>query len=215
MNLKSKIIPALLTSSISELTDGIEKVSPYVDSIQIDVVDGYFAPYITCCPAPQIAAAEIDMPFEVHLMVEDPVAMLKGWRVAGAELVIGHIEKMPSQEEYVVKASELGLSVGLALSIETPVHALEQSLIASLDVVLLMAHEVGVQGSQFDDAVLQKIESLRHSYPHLNIEVDGGINEETIVKAFTHGANRFAVGSTITNSVDPKAEIAKLTALVV
>ncbi|PIZ47057.1 hypothetical protein CO180_04580 [candidate division WWE3 bacterium CG_4_9_14_3_um_filter_41_6] len=210
----TNIIPALLTNSISELTEDIDKVSDVVDLVQIDVVDGYFAPYITCCPAPQIAAAEIDMPYEVHLMVEDPITMLNGWRIAGAERVIGQIEKMPDQEAFVKKASDLGLGVGLALTLKTPISDIAPALVNSLDLVLLMAHEVGVQGVSFDDIVLEKISQLHTLYPNLIIEVDGGIDEETIVKAHNSGASRFAVGSTIINSDDPQAMIQKLASLI-
>jgi len=205
-----QIIPAFLTDSIEVLVDQVERVSPFVDKIHIDVLDGYFAPYITCCPAPQIAAVDFLVDYEVHLMVEDPKEQLMSWKKAGATRVIAHVEVLEDQESFVEMASSLGLEVGLALKVETDLDELSDSVASNLDSILLMAHEVGVQGAPFNDEVLLRIVDLRSRYEHVIIQVDGGLNEETLHMSFDAGANLFAVGSTIVESPKPEEVIASL-----
>lgn len=201
--LNYEIIPAILTDTLEELEDQVKAVSHIANSVQIDYVDGYFIPEITCCEAPLLHDIELDVPFEVHLMVEEPIDQIRSWAKAGAERAIGHIEQMSDQQEFVTAASELGLEVGLALKLETPLSKLQANLIPSLNVVLLMGHEVGVQGAGFDDRVLDKIAELRALYPSLSISVDGGINVATLPKARQAGANVFVAGSAIFTSQDP------------
>jgi ribulose-phosphate 3-epimerase len=147
-------------------------------------------------------------------MVEEPIYQVKGWHKAGAARIVGHIEEMEDQEMFVKLVSKLGVEVGLALNVSTPLSDLDMSLVSGLDVVLLMAHEIGMQGLPFDKAVLPKIQELRKRFPMLNIEVDGGVNAESIVWASEAGANYFAVGSDIFKAKDPKAHYDNLMMLV-
>ncbi len=212
--LTTKVIPAILTDTLRDFEGKVASVESFVDTIQIDYVDGYFAPEITCCEAKIIREVDILPQIEVHLMTEEPTDYIKDWYKAKASRLVGHIEEMEDQERFVTLTSKLGMEVGLALSIDTDLDDLDMTLVPSLNVVLLMAHEVGVQGAEFDDAVLDKIRTLRNRFPRLNIEVDGGINKETIVKAFEAGANYFAVGSDILDTDDPEAEYKALVDLV-
>lgn len=209
-----QVIPAILTDSIQHLEELADRVEGFVDYVQIDYVDGYFAPEITCCEARVIKEVEFVPNLEVHLMVEEPIKQVKGWYQAGAERIVGHIEEMEDQLEFVERVCKLGVEVGLALNLETSLDDLDVSIVPSLDVILLMAHPVGVQGVKFQPQVLAKIQGLRKRFPNLNIEVDGGINPETIVQADQAGANYFAVGSDIFNSKDPFQEYQKLVDLV-
>ena len=209
-----KVIPSILTDTLAHFEEQAQVLENFADYIQVDYVDGYFAPELTCCEAKVIREVDIACPLEAHLMVEDPMAQVRDWYKAGAARVIGHIEEMEDQVEFTELLSKLGLEVGLALSLDTPLSDLNYQIVGGLNVVLLMAHEVGVQGSPFHDEVLVKIKDLRNRYPHLNIEVDGGVNEHTILKAKEAGANYFAVGKDILAAKDPAAEYRKLLALI-
>lgn len=200
----NEIIPAILTDTLEDLEDKIELVEPFFDTVQIDYVDGYFAPQLSCCEAPQIATLDTPISLEVQLMIESPDLNVEEWLKVGADRLVGHIEKMGSQRSFVQTVSNAGLEVGLGLNIETDLSELNKALIDSLDVVLLMAHEVGVGGKIFDPAVLDKVQLLRGIHPKLNIEVDGGVNLENAQELFDAGANILAVGSAIFEAKHPE-----------
>lgn len=209
-----KVIPTVLTDTIESLEEQVSRVESFVDYVQVDYVDGYFAPELTCCEAKLIREVEFLTALEVHLMVEEPIMQVKDWYKAGADRIIGHIEEMEDQQEFVAAVTGLGIEVGLALKLTTPLEDLDHSIVDGLDVVLLMAHEVGVQKAPFDDMVLPKIKGLRERYPNLNIEVDGGVNHDTISKVLDAGANLFAVGSDIFGDDDPRESYEELVKLI-
>ncbi len=209
-----KVIPAILTDTLNHLEEEVKRVENFADFVQVDYVDGYFAPEITCCEAKIIREVDILPSLEVHLMVEEPIHQVKEWFKAGASRIVGQIEEMDEQLDFVTYVSKMGLEVGLALNLETPITDLDFDVVEGLNVILLMAHEVGIQGSPFRRDVLKKVTDLRSRYPHLNIEVDGGINKDTITDALRAGANYFAVGSDIFNAKNPQAEYDLLLSLV-
>lgn len=197
------VVPAILTTDIEELRRQVRLVEGAADFVQIDFTDGYFVPEITCCEAPMVQSVSLETPFEVQLMAEEPIDLVEGWVKAGAQRIIGHIEEMTDQEAFVEAVSRSGCAVGLALNVETPVEALDGFLVPNLDVILVMGHEVGVQGSEFDRSALKKIGILRSRYPNIEIEIDGGMTKDTILDAKEAGANTFVVGSAIFGSENP------------
>jgi len=209
-----KVIPAILTDTLDDFENKLEQIDQVADMVQIDYVDGFFAPELTCCEARVIREVETLALLEAHLMVEQPINQVEDWYQAGAERIVGHIEEMEEQLEFVEAVNAFGVEVGLALNLETPLGDLHPDVVEGLDVVLLLAHEAGVQGAKLDRAILPKISELRRQYPSINIEVDGGVNEETIVDVLNAGANYFAVGSEIFDADDPAAEYQKLVELV-
>lgn len=210
-----QIIPAILTDDVDDFEGKLKAVEDLVDRVQIDYVDGYFSPEVSCCEAHVIREINSDIPLEVQLMVVDPASQVDAWAEAGVERIIGHIEEMEDQVEFVEEVSEHGLSVGLALNLDTPLSALDTSLLPSLDVVLLMAHEVGVQGGvALDEAIYERIQSLREIDPHIDIEIDGGVNEQNAKKLVDAGATILAVGSDIFAADDPVQAIEELRAAV-
>lgn len=205
--MKKEIIPAILTDTLVDLKDKIRLVEDYAATIQIDYVDGYFAPELTCCEASVITTIETKAFLEVQLMMEAPDARAQEWIDAGVGRLIGHIEKMRDQEKFVTQVSNAGIEVGLGLKLETPLEKLKPHLIDSLDVVLLMAHKVGVSGSKLDTAIYPKARALRKIYPNLNIEVDGGVTLQNAPRLFGAGANWLAVGSGVFNQDDPRVAL--------
>ncbi|NTV30529.1 hypothetical protein HGA91_00925 [candidate division WWE3 bacterium] len=210
-----KIIPAILVQTVEEFIAQFRQVEQETDTVQLDYIDGRFAPIRTCCDADLLGEFEIAPQLEIQLMVENPLIYVDEWIQAGAKRLIGHIEHMPDQDDFVNQIVTSGVEAGLALNIETPLDMLKPELIEHLDVVLLMAHEIGIQGAQFNLAVLDKIRTLRNSYPHLNIEVDGGLNEESIISARNAGANFFAVGSGIFAQAHPAQALRHLQEVIV
>ncbi len=203
------IIPSILTDTLDDLKKKLKLVEPFVDTAQIDYVDGYFAPQLSCCEAPIIAELDTPLFLEIHLMMQAPEDDTQSWVETGTGRLIGQIEEMANQKAFVEAISDAGIEVGLGLNLETKLDQLDYSLLDSLDVVLLMAHEVGVSGEKFKPQVLEKVTKLRQEYPRLNIEVDGGINTENAAQIFDAGANWLVVNSAIFEAENPELAIEK------
>ncbi len=215
-----EIIPSPGTENkdFSEIEKKIELVKPFVKTIHIDVIDGKFANNTTFAdPAPFVKYTKIlpsgkrgqligeeGLVFEVHSMVEDPIKHIKTWANAGFQRFIGHIEKMPSQEAFVAEAQLYG-EVALAIDKQTPVDAIKVPF-ADLDALLVMTIQAGFSGQTFEEALLEKVKKIRVGNPDLPIEVDGGLNDETIAVAAESGANRFVATSFLFNLQTPEAQ---------
>lgn len=211
----NQIIPTILTADLDSFEDELEAIEDVADWVQIDYVDGFFSPEVSCCEAHLIREIETDVHLEVQLMVVDPISQVKAWAEAGVERIIGHIEEMDDQQAFVERVSSFGLGVGLALNIDTSLRKFDEELIPSLDMVLLMAHEVGIQGGlELDEAVYERIEYFRDLDDELDIEIDGGVNETNVVALKEAGATMFAVGSGIFAADDPVAAFHQLEELV-
>jgi pentose-5-phosphate-3-epimerase len=161
-----QIIPAINTSNPEEVLNLISKLGEIVlpngyplENVQIDVNDGTFENIKTITPE-RLAEADTKLEFDYHLMVSDPSFWVERCIRGQAERVIGHIEKMQDQLEFVEKATELGVKVGFALDIDTPISRIEGSLLTSIDVILLMAYHAGAGGKQLEERVFEKIEEL-------------------------------------------------------
>ncbi|KKU47643.1 MAG: Ribulose-phosphate 3-epimerase [Candidatus Woesebacteria bacterium GW2011_GWF2_46_8] len=195
-----EIIPAILTNDIREIEEKLSRAEGIVKRIQIDIIDGVFAANRTIDPS-FLENIETDLDLDFHLMTKDPTSWVERAVRGGAERIIGQIEEMADQVEFVGKVAEVGLSVGLAIDLETPVSALDPTIITNLDVVLVMAVKAGFGGQKFDERALNKIKQLdelrvRDDTP-FRICVDGGITEENIKKVVKTGADEVAIGSRI------------------
>ena len=143
-------------------------------------------------------------------MVEEPINYLPRLSSAGFKRYLGHIERMSNQIEFVASGELLG-SVGLALDLKTPISEIKVPL-DDLDQVLLMSVMAGKSGQTFDNSIIEKIRSLRSKYLG-NIEIDGGINDQTILFAKTASANTFCVTSFLFKE-NPKEQFRILQSLV-
>jgi len=178
----------------------IELTRPFAKTIHIDVVDGIYAPNTTFADPAPFANLAKDFILEVHLMVDEPVKQLKKWADAGFRRFIGHIEKMSDQAEFVAEAELLG-EVALALDKQSSIDDIKVPL-DDLDALLVMTIQAGFSGQKFEEELLTKVKKLREKTA-LPIEVDGGINAETIQVAAAAGANRFVATSFIFSHEDP------------
>lgn len=212
---KVEIIPAIMPKSFEDLNKKYSLVKDFVNTVQIDVMDGKFVPSKNWPYTDDIqgkALDKINFDFEVDLMVEKPEAVVEGWIQAGAKRVIIHIESTENIEEVFLKIPS-DVEVGIALNTTTPNEEI-YSLIEKIDFVQFMGIEkIGYQGQAFDERVLEKIASLREKYSRVIISVDGAVNLETAPKLIKAGTNRLAVGSAIFNSSNIKETIKQLSSV--
>jgi len=196
----SLIVPSVLPADLSRLGEecrGLEAAG--VDRIQWDVMDGRFVPNLTFGPD-VIASARglVDVPFEAHLMVDDPDRMLDRYVAAGCELVIVHAEACARLHRTLTRIHELGARSGVALNPSTPASAVAHVL-AETDLVLVMTVNPGFGGQAYIPAVEPKIRELRTligaSGYEIELEVDGGITDRTIGGAAAAGADVLISGS--------------------
>ncbi len=186
------IIPGILEKDFSEIEKKIELVKDFAKIIHIDIIDGKFAPNATFLDPKPFEKYTKDIFFELHMMVEDPVNYLEPFAASGFKRFLGHIEKMSSQEEFVAKGELYG-EVGLVLDADTPFDSLKVSL-EDLDCVLIMGVRAGFSGQVFMPEVLEKVKKIKEKMP-VPVEIDGGIDDSSIVKAYNAGIERFVTTS--------------------
>ena len=189
-----RIIPGILEKDWPAIELKIQQVLPFANAIHIDLIDGKFAPNTTFLDPAPFKKYTYDIPFELHMMVDEPINFLDSWADAGFQRFIGHIEKMSDQVEFVAKAQLLG-EVGLGVDQDSQLDAIEVPF-SDLDVLLFMTVKAGASNQEFVEKNLDKIKSAREK-SFIPIEVDGGINDQTILKAKENGAERFVATSFI------------------
>ncbi len=211
----NEVIPSPGTENKNweEIEQRLSRIKPFAKSVHIDVLDGKFAPNTTFSDASKFSEFTKETLFEVHLMVENPLQYLKEWADAGFRRFIGQIEKMPDPIEFVAQGQLLG-EVGLAIDGQTGLDVLDNINLNDLDCLLIMTINAGFSGQEFQPERLDKVREIKERYPYLTIEVDGGINETTIIEAKKAGASRFVTTSTLYEADDISEEFNKLTSLI-
>lgn len=203
----NRIIPGILEKDWVEIDKKIEKILPFSKTIHIDLIDGKFAENSTFIDPKPFSKYAKDVYLELHMMVEEPINYLKPWADAGFKRFIGHVEKMSDQIEFVAQAQILG-EVGLAVDESTPLDAIKVSF-DDLDVLFFMTVKAGASGQTFEEECLEKVRKAREK-TNIPIEVDGGVNDKTIIQAKDAGVSRFVVTSFIFQSQDPEVQYKKL-----
>ncbi|KAF0820317.1 Ribulose-phosphate 3-epimerase [Bacillus sp. ZZV12-4809] len=210
-----KIAPSILSADFSKLGEEIKDVERGgADYIHVDVMDGHFVPNITIGPLIVDAIRPVTkLPLDVHLMIEDPDSYIEAFANAGADYITVHAEACKHLHRTVHFIKSLGVKAGVVLNPATPVNMLEH-VIEDIDMVLLMTVNPGFGGQKFIPAVLPKISAVKELADskglNIEIEVDGGVNEETAQLCIEAGANVLVAGSAIYNQKDRAAAIAAL-----
>lgn len=202
-----KIAPSILSADFARLGDEIIKIDKAgADLVHVDVMDGHFVPNITIGP-PIIKALRrvTNLPFDVHLMMEDADKYIENFVEAGADIITVHAEASFHLHHIIQKIKQLGIKASVALNPATSIQAIEWVL-EDLDMVLIMSVNPGFGGQKYIEATTQKIKALRDILISrdlkLDIEVDGGIGIDNISEITRAGANVIVSGSTIFNSPD-------------
>mmetsp|Transcript_37265 Transcript_37265/g.49117 ORF Transcript_37265/g.49117 Transcript_37265/m.49117 type:complete len:294 (-) Transcript_37265:473-1354(-) len=205
-----KIGPSILAADMSRMAAEAQRILDCgADYIHLDVFDGHFCENLTFGP-PVVKCLRghvKDAILSVHLSVTHPDRWIDAMADAGADVFTFHIEAEGDPAAIIKKIKVSGMLAGCAVAPSTPV---EQVLpyAQDLDLILLMTVEPGFGGQNFQYKVLEKVKKLRELYPELILEVDGGLNLETVPVAAGAGANWFVSGTTIFNAANPSKVIA-------
>ncbi len=209
-----KIAPSILSADFSNLKDEIKKIENSADLIHIDVMDGVFVPNITIGPVVIKSIRKVtELPFDVHLMIEEPERYIKDFAEAGADIITVHFEASKHLHRTIEKIKSLGKLAGVSINPATPVEFLNE-ILEYVDLVLIMSVNPGFGGQKFINSSLKKIKKLKELINSLRlkplIEVDGGITVENVKLVKEAGAQIIVAGSTVFNSNNYSETIEKL-----
>lgn len=211
------IYPAILTDSLETFAQqlAVVKAQRQAQVVHVDVIDGYFTDNLTITPMDLIDLDFGQLQLDFHLMTEEPLAfaeeVINYLEYLPVRSVIGQVEKMTSQLDFVELLSSRGIGAGLALDLFTPEEEIADAILRKLSIVQLMAIEAGEQGRQFDQSVLKKLEAVstraHQLNPELEIIIDGGVKLETLPGLKTYQPGGVAVGSALWQSPEPQAAL--------
>lgn len=200
-----KIAPSILSADFAKLGSEIKEVEAGgADWIHVDVMDGHFVPNITIGPLiVEAIKPHTSLPLDVHLMIEEPDLYVEQFARSGADLISVHVEASKHLHRTIHHIKDLGVKAGVVLNPATSLREID-IVLPDVDMVLLMTVNPGFGGQSFISSVVPKIRELRNmlndrGLNHVDIEVDGGINEKTIRACVDAGANVFVAGSAIFN----------------
>ncbi|MCM8757915.1 MAG: ribulose-phosphate 3-epimerase [Candidatus Omnitrophica bacterium] len=207
-----KVAASILSADFSRLAEEIKRAEKAgVDLIHIDVMDGNFVPNITI--GPQVVKdirKTTELPFDVHLMIKEPLRYIDDFISAGSDMLTVHIETVSKNDikELKNKLFKKNIKLGISLNPATPLDRITP-ILKDVDFVLVMTVNPGFGGQKFISWVVPKIKKLRKIYKGI-ISVDGGINEKNAKSLASIGVDIFACGSYIFNSKDPVKAIKNL-----
>jgi len=208
--MKIKIATSILSTDKNNLQNDINSLERSADFIHIDVMDGKFVPPIYSAYE-EIKNIKTKISKDVHLMVEHPLTdkYIDNYVSAGAEIISIHQECKDDINKVLNHIKLSGVKSAIAFNPSTPLEKIKQYL-EKIDMVLIMSVNPGYSGQKFMLEVLNKAKELRKLKPNLDIEIDGGIDEYTIIKAAKAGVNIFVSGSYIFRQADRSAAINEL-----
>lgn len=212
-----KIAPSLLSCDFSKMGEEIKRMDVCgADWMHLDVMDGHFVPNITFgAPVIKTVRGYTDKPFDVHLMISDPLKYADDFIDAGADIITFHIECDSDIQQTIDKIKSRDVKVGLVVKPNTPASTVFPYL-KDLDLVLVMTVEPGFGGQSFMADMLPKVAEIKAEAKKLGIEmpveVDGGIGAETIAKAASAGVDICVAGTAVFKAEDAAKAIAELRA---
>ena len=204
-----RIAPSILSADFAKLGEEIKSVEAAgADWIHVDVMDGRFVPNITMGPIVVEAARQAtSLPLDVHLMIENPDRFIPDFIAAGADFISVHVETCTHLNRTIQLIKESGAKAGVVMNPATPTQTI-QWVLEAIDYVLIMSVNPGFGGQQFIPSSLDKIRELKtaiqSSGVSVSIQVDGGVNKDTIKDIAIAGADIFVAGSAIFGSDDYK-----------
>lgn len=208
-----KISPSILSSDYGNLSSELKRMEACgADMLHIDVMDGHFVPNITLgAPIVKCIRKSSSLPFDVHLMISDPYKYIPDFVNAGSDIITFHAEADSDIEKTIDLILASGKKAGLSVKPKTPVEAV-YPYFDKLSMVLVMTVEPGFGGQSFMEDMMPKVSAVRSEIDRrgldVDIQVDGGINKDTISIAAKAGANVFVSGNAIFSSDDAEKTIA-------
>ena len=210
----TQLVPSILSADFSRLGEQVREVEAAgIGRIQIDIMDGHFVPNLTMGPGiVQAVRSGTKMTLEAHLMISNPQDYIDTFAKAGADVIIIHQEASPHLHKLIKQIKAAGKQAGVALTPSTPIIML-QDILSLCDLILVMTVNPGFGGQEFIPEMLPKIAQLKQLLIQrglsCDIEVDGGINEETIPQVVQAGANLLVAGSSVYNKKESVEEAVK------
>ena len=198
---KCRLAPSILSFNHSRLREAIEEVTAAgAERIHFDVMDGQFVPPITF--GDKLVKDLRDatkIPFEAHLMIASPDRQFQAFKEAGCSRIYFHYEATAHAHRLAQQLRHMGVEAGLAINPATPAADVE-TIISDIDAVLVMTVNPGWGGQTFIEPMLSKVKAIRAMRADIDIEVDGGIEPDTLPGACKAGANLFVTGSYLANA---------------
>ncbi|KOS62613.1 ribulose-phosphate 3-epimerase [Lysinibacillus agricola] len=212
-----QIAPSILAADFAKLGEEVKAVEKAgAQLIHIDVMDGHFVPNISFGSIVLDAIRPLtDLPLDVHLMIENPDQYIEQFAKAGADYITVHVEACRHLHRTIQLIRSYGVKPGVVLNPHTPIESI-QHVLEDIDMVLFMTVNPGFGGQKFIHSVVPKIEALAAIIKERNldiaIEIDGGINAETIIPCAKAGATIFVAGSAIYSKEDRSAALQEILA---
>lgn len=207
-----KIAPSILAADFGKLVEEVKDVEKAgADLIHVDVMDGHFVPNISFGSiAMDAIRPHTELPLDVHLMIENPDQYIEQFAKAGAAYITVHVEACRHLHRTIQLIRSYGVKPGVVLNPHTPIETIKHVL-EDIDMVLFMTVNPGFGGQKFIHSVVPKIKELSAIIKEKNldvaIEIDGGVNAETIVPCAQAGATIFVAGSAIFGKEDRTAAL--------
>ncbi len=216
--MKKHIAPSILSADFSRLGEEIRAVEKAgADLIHVDIMDGHYVPNLTIGPGVVASLRKTtSLPFDVHLMIEDPDRYIDAFIDAGSDIITVHTEAVIHLHRTVHYIKAKGIKAGVSLNPSTPLSCVEE-ILPDIDLLLIMTVNPGFGGQKFISGMLPKIRKAKDIVQTKNlglaIEVDGGVTTENIGTLVEAGADMFVAGASIFGSPSYADTIRKMKAI--